>query len=107
MKMFVLMMFVVNSKLEGLKDAFADQPGVLSAKVIYERDTGRSRGFGFVSFESAEDAEAALNSMNGVEVEGRPLRLNLAADRARTPPAVESNAEDNLEMSEMLSSIGS
>ncbi|XVF55876.1 hypothetical protein PTKIN_Ptkin06aG0071700 [Pterospermum kingtungense] len=51
---------------EGLKDAFASQPGLLSAKVIYERDTGRSRGFGFVSFESAETVEAALNAMNGV-----------------------------------------
>jgi nucleolin len=50
---------------EGLGDAFANQPGLLSAKVIYERDTGRSRGFGFVSFDSAENAEAALEAMNG------------------------------------------
>ena len=51
---------------EGLRDAFANQPGLLSAKVIYERDTGKSRGFGFVSFESAENAEDALEAMNGV-----------------------------------------
>lgn len=51
---------------EGLRDAFATQPGLLSAKVIYERDTGRSRGFGFVSFESAETVEDAVNAMNGV-----------------------------------------
>ena len=51
---------------QGLRDAFADQRGLLSAKVIYQRDTGRSRGFGFVSFETAEDAESALSSMNGV-----------------------------------------
>ncbi|XWS66572.1 hypothetical protein CRYUN_Cryun05aG0211100 [Craigia yunnanensis] len=51
---------------EGLRDAFARQPGLLSAKVIYEGDTGRSRGFGFISFESAETVEAALNAMNGV-----------------------------------------
>lgn len=51
---------------QGLRDAFAGQPGFLSAKVIYERDTGRSRGFGFVSFETAEDVEAALSAMNGV-----------------------------------------
>lgn len=51
---------------QGLIDAFANQTGLLSAKVIYERDTGRSRGFGFVSFESDENAEAALNAMNGV-----------------------------------------
>ena len=51
---------------QDLRDAFADQPGVLSAKVIYERDTGRSRGFGFVSFETAEAAQAALDGMDGV-----------------------------------------
>ena len=51
---------------QGLRDAFAEQPGLLSAKVIYERDSGRSRGFGFVTFQTAEDVEAALNDMNGV-----------------------------------------
>eukprot|EP00262_Sarcandra_glabra_P005260 TRINITY_DN1666_c1_g1_i1.p1 TRINITY_DN1666_c1_g1~~TRINITY_DN1666_c1_g1_i1.p1 ORF type:complete len:287 (-),score=56.23 TRINITY_DN1666_c1_g1_i1:614-1474(-) len=70
---------------EALKDAFADQPGVLGAKVLYERDSGRSRGFGFVSFVSEEEAQSAIDAMNGVEVEGRPLRLNLAAERGRTP----------------------
>ncbi|KAJ9184584.1 hypothetical protein P3X46_004296 [Hevea brasiliensis] len=85
---------------QGLRDAFANQPGLLIAKVIYERDAGRSRGFGFVSFESVENAEAALNAMNGVEVEGRPVRLNLAA-------TLEANTEDNLDSSELLSSIGS
>ncbi|OAY43007.1 RNA-binding protein CP33, chloroplastic [Manihot esculenta] len=92
---------------QGLRDAFANQPGLLSAKVIYERNTGRSRGFGFVSFESAENAEAALTAMNGVEVEGRPLRLNLASERARSSPTLEANQEENLESSEQLSSIGS
>ncbi|XP_021289570.1 33 kDa ribonucleoprotein, chloroplastic [Herrania umbratica] len=92
---------------QGLRDAFASQPGLMSAKVIYERDTGRSRGFGFVSFESAETVEAALNAMNGVEVEGRPLRLNMAADRApRTPsPEMERNTKESLESSELLSSV--
>ncbi|KAE8661231.1 RNA-binding protein CP33 [Hibiscus syriacus] len=91
---------------EGLRDAFATQPGLLSAKVIYERDTGRSRGFGFVSFESAETVEAALSAMNGVEVEGRPLRLNLAADRAPRTPSTETegDAENSIESSELLSS---
>lgn len=51
---------------QGLRDAFAEQPGFLSAKVIYERNNGKSRGFGFVSFETAKDVEAALNAMNGV-----------------------------------------
>lgn len=51
---------------QALKDAFADQPGVLSAKVLYERDSGRSRGYGFVSFGTAEGAQSALDAMNGV-----------------------------------------
>lgn len=51
---------------QDLRDAFDDQPGFLSAKVIYERGSGRSRGFGFVSFETAEAAQAAVVAMNGV-----------------------------------------
>lgn len=91
---------------QGLRDAFADQPGLLSAKVIYERDSGRSRGFGFISFASAEDAESALNAMNGVEVDGRPLRLNLAAERAPpvSPQPLEIT-EDSLDSLETFSSI--
>ncbi|TXG58121.1 hypothetical protein EZV62_015950 [Acer yangbiense] len=93
---------------QGLREVFADQPGLLSAKVIYERDSGRSRGFGFVSFETAEDAESALNALNGVEVEGRPLRLNVAAERASSPPStMERNTENSLDSSELLSSISS
>ncbi|KAI3822684.1 hypothetical protein L1987_10279 [Smallanthus sonchifolius] len=94
---------------EKLKDAFADQPGLLSAKVIYEKHSGRSRGFGFVTFSSAEAAESALNSMNGEEVEGRPLRLNLAAGNADTPRSPQSGttSEINAGGSEILSSISS
>jgi nucleolin len=56
----------VNS--EALKEAFSNQSGLLGAKVIFNRITGQSRGFGFVSFASPEDAEAALESMNGVVI---------------------------------------
>ncbi|GLT94816.1 hypothetical protein SLE2022_125370 [Rubroshorea leprosula] len=89
---------------QDLRDAFADQQGLLSAKVIYERGTGRSRGFGFVSFETAGDVEAAITAMNEVELEGRPLRLNVAA-ATRTPPAkVERKTENSLENSELFTS---
>ncbi|KAK1270458.1 hypothetical protein QJS04_geneDACA012913 [Acorus gramineus] len=54
----------VNS--QALKDAFAAQRGLLGAKVLFERDSGRSRGYGFVSFETAEDAQSAIQAMNGV-----------------------------------------
>ncbi|KAJ0231192.1 RNA-binding protein CP33 [Hirschfeldia incana] len=98
-----------NLTSQGLKDAFGDQPGVLGAKVIYERNSGRSRGFGFVSFESEEDLQSALSAMNGVEVEGRALRLNLASERATTEPrpsvAEGVTEEGSLESSEVLSNI--
>ncbi|KAK1310343.1 hypothetical protein QJS10_CPA08g00025 [Acorus calamus] len=75
----------VNS--QALKDAFAAQRGLLGAKVLFERDSGRSRGYGFVSFETAEDAQSAMEAMNGVELEGRPLRLNPAGERLATRSA--------------------
>ncbi|KAL2464077.1 33 kDa ribonucleoprotein [Forsythia ovata] len=92
---------------QGLREAFADQPGFLSAKVIFDRESGRSRGFGFISFASAEEVESALNAMNGVELEGRPLRLNLAEQRAPVSPpeAISSISDNDLENSEMLSSL--
>ncbi|XP_074264468.1 RNA-binding protein CP33, chloroplastic-like [Silene latifolia] len=68
---------------QGLRDAFEEQPGFVSAKVVYERETGRSRGFGFISFSSPDAAQSALSTMNGMELDGRPLRLNIAADRSR------------------------
>ncbi|GAU17518.1 hypothetical protein TSUD_340620 [Trifolium subterraneum] len=91
---------------QDLRDAFAEQPGILGAKVIYEKDSGRSRGFGFVTFETAEDLQAALNAMNGVEVQGRPLRLNSASDRTSSspPPIIEENMKNNVDSSELVSS---
>ncbi|XP_078435803.1 chloroplast RNA-binding protein 33 [Wolffia australiana] len=68
--------WLVNST--DLRAAFSGCEGLLGAKVIYERDTARSRGYGFVSFASDEDAQSALAAMNGVELQGRPLRLNVA-----------------------------
>lgn len=66
---------------QALRETFAQQPGFTSAKVISDRDTGISRGFGFITFSSAEEVESALEAMNGVEVEGRPLNLQVAEQR--------------------------
>ncbi|KQK20866.1 RNA-binding protein CP33, chloroplastic [Brachypodium distachyon] len=71
-------------RADALKTAFEGQPGLLGSRVIFERDTGRSRGFGFVSFQTLEDANAAIQAMDGVELDGRPLRLSLAS---QNPPA--------------------
>lgn len=51
---------------QALRDAFSQQPGYLSAKVIYDRDSGRSRGFGFITFSAAEHVESALAALDGL-----------------------------------------
>ena len=66
---------------DSLKQAFEAHGAVSDAKVITDRYTGRSRGFGFVTFSSPEEANSALNNMNGVEVDGRPVRVDRASSR--------------------------
>ena len=63
---------------DGLKAAFEEYGNIEEAKVIRERDSGRSRGFGFVTFENAENASSAMEAMNGQEVDGRQLRVDYA-----------------------------
>jgi RNA recognition motif-containing protein len=65
-----------------LSDAFgADGRKVQSVSIMMDRDTGRSRGFAFVEMESDADAQAAIQAMNGADLDGRPLRVNEAEDR--------------------------
>ena len=65
----------------GLNDAFAAIGPVVEAKVITDRDTGRSRGFGFVTFQSADDARSAIEQLDGSMLDGRTVRVNEANDR--------------------------
>jgi len=65
---------------EGLKSAFAEYGEVIEAKVITDRDTGRSRGFGFVTFADAEMAKAAL-ALNDTELDGRTIRVDIAQEK--------------------------
>ncbi|MFO1051832.1 MAG: RNA-binding protein [Planctomycetota bacterium] len=58
---------------------------VASARIMTDRDTGRPRGFAFVEMETDADAQAAIEAMNGKELDGRPLRVNLAEERAPRP----------------------
>jgi cold-inducible RNA-binding protein len=61
-----------------LEAAFADHGTVVSAVVIRDRETGRSRGFGFVEMETEEMAESAAGALDGFELDGRRLRVNEA-----------------------------
>jgi RNA recognition motif-containing protein len=69
---------VTDSTLEQL---FAPHGAVQSAQVIVDRDTGRSKGFGFVEMGSDQEAQAAIAALNGKEVDGRSLTVNEARPR--------------------------
>ena len=66
-----------------LEELFAQHGPVTKAAVISDRDTGRSRGFGFVEMESAEGAQKAIDSLDGADFEGRTLKVNIAKERSR------------------------
>ena len=66
-----------------LRDAFANFGAVSSAKILTDRETGRSRGFGFVEMPNRAEAEAAVANLNGKDLGGRPLRVNEARPRER------------------------
>lgn len=66
-----------------LRDAFENFGAVSSAKILTDRETGRSRGFGFVEMPNQAEAEAAVANLNGKDVGGRPLRVNEARPRER------------------------
>ncbi|OAX39955.1 RNA-binding domain-containing protein [Rhizopogon vinicolor AM-OR11-026] len=70
-----------NTTDDTLRAAFSEFGEVTDAIVMSDRETGRSRGFGFVTFVSSEIADAAVNGMNEQELDGRRLRVNLANAR--------------------------
>ncbi len=70
-----------NTDDDGLRSAFEAFGEVTDAKVITDRDTGRSRGFGFVTFSSSSDADSDIDAMNGAQLDGRNLNVNEAQDR--------------------------
>lgn len=65
-----------------LRDAFASHGQVVEAKLVSDRETGRSRGFGFVSMGSDDEARRAMQAMNGAMLDGRELRVNEAEERS-------------------------
>ena len=70
---------------EELQQAFAPYGSVSSAKVMMDRDTGRSKGFGFVEMGSDAEAQAAINGMNGQALDGRAIVVNEARPREERP----------------------
>lgn len=70
---------------EDLHELFASQGEVISAKVVTDRETGRSRGFGFVEMASSEDAQNAIQNLDGKDFMGRALKVNIAQPRENRP----------------------
>lgn len=66
---------------ETLQELFAKYGEVVSAKIIKDKYSGRSKGFGFVEMENKEDGEKAIQELNDSEVEGRNIRVNFARPR--------------------------
>jgi RNA recognition motif-containing protein len=70
-----------NTNDDGLRAAFEAFGTVSEAKVISDRETGRSRGFGFVTMSAPAEAQAAISKMNGAPLDGRTIRVNEAEER--------------------------
>lgn len=70
---------------DSLKDFFSSVGTVVSANVIVDRETNRSKGFGFVEMSSDEEAKAAVEQLNGKELDGRPIVVNEARPREDRP----------------------
>lgn len=72
-----------NTSTTQLETLFAEYGEVARAQVITDRDTGRSRGFAFVEMGSSDAAQKAISALNGRDVDGRQLTVNVAKQRSR------------------------
>jgi len=72
-----------NTTEDGLRNLFSAFGTVASAKIIFDRETGNSKGFGFIEMSTEEEASAAITGTNGQELDGRQLRVNEAIDKPR------------------------
>ena len=75
-----------NTTENALQDAFAAHGTVVEANLMMDRMTGRPRGFGFVTMSTAEEAERAISALNGAQIDGRALTVNIARPREDRPP---------------------
>ncbi len=74
-----------NTSENDLQDAFAAHGTVIEVNIMQDRMTNRPRGFGFVTMETAEGAQAAIGAMNGAQMDGRALTVNEARPREDRP----------------------
>ncbi len=75
-----------NTTENDLHDAFAAHGTVLEANLMVDRETGRPRGFGFVTMSTPEEAQKAIEGMNGASLDGRALTVNIARPREERAP---------------------
>ncbi|WJX38896.1 hypothetical protein P8452_26512 [Trifolium repens] len=80
---------------KSLKDAFSSFGDVTEVRIVYDKDSGRARGFGFVIFSNEDDAKYAKDAMDGKALLGRPLKINFALEKARGGPVVVPRFSDN------------
>lgn len=74
-----------NTTEDDLREVFSEYGTVISSTIITDRETGRSKGFGFVEMSTEAEADAALNGMNGHDFGGRTLKVDKARPRADRP----------------------
>ena len=72
-----------NTTEDGLRNLFSEFGSVASTKVIFDRESGNSKGFGFIEMSSDDEANAAITGTNGRDYDGRKLRVNEAMDKPR------------------------
>jgi RNA recognition motif-containing protein len=75
-----------NTTENALQDAFAAHGSVVEANLMVDRMTGRPRGFGFITMGSPEEAQKAIEAMNGADLDGRALTVNIARPKEDRPP---------------------
>jgi len=79
-----------NTTDKTLRDFFAKIGTVVSADVIFDKATNRSRGFGFVEFSSNEEAKKAIDELNGLELDGRKINVSFAQPKSNDRPRFEN-----------------